>query len=51
MTKVAYEKLIQENIEWLGQFPDCLERRHIEFVLRDSIACYYPKSNVQKDKS
>ena len=30
MGKDYYEKLIKENIEWIEQFPDTLERKHIK---------------------
>ena len=42
MTKSAYIGLINENIKWIEQFPDTLERKHIIGILLDSIKQYYP---------
>ena len=36
LNRWAYEKMIQENIDWLLQQPRTLERDHIERVLRSS---------------
>lgn len=41
LTRDAFKRLIAEDIEWLRQFPNTLERRHIEAVLEDSIHRYY----------
>lgn len=41
MTKSAYQKLIQEDIDYLKQLPDTLERKHIISVLEDSVRVYY----------
>lgn len=41
LTRKAYTKLIDEDIEWLEQnTPPCLERDHIIFVLKESINMY-----------
>jgi hypothetical protein len=41
INKWAYEKLINEDIEWLLKQPRTLEREHIEVVLRHSPDRYY----------
>lgn len=45
LSKSAYERLIAEDLEWLDSMPDCLERQHIEHIVKDSIKFYYPKAN------
>lgn len=42
LTRQAYEQLIAEDLAALAVMPDSPERAHIEHVLKDSIACYYP---------
>jgi hypothetical protein len=47
MTKEAYSKLIQQDLEWLNQQYLCkesLEYRHIIEILKDSIKQYYPEN-------
>lgn len=39
--KDAYQKLIDEDIEWLFRQPRDLERDHIEAVLRKSVKLLY----------
>lgn len=41
VTRSAYERMIQEDLEALKALPDTLERAHIEHVLHDSTRCYY----------
>ena len=42
LNKEFYEKLINEDIEWLEENTnDCLERKHIIIVLKDSIERIY----------
>jgi len=37
LTRLAYEKLVAEDIEWLKKnAPDCLEREHILMILKCS---------------
>jgi hypothetical protein len=36
LTRRSYEQMIAEDIAWLQQFPDTLERDHIERVLKAS---------------
>lgn len=42
MTKSSYKELCKENIEWLKQFPDTLERKHIIAIIQASIEHEYP---------
>lgn len=37
ITKAAYEKLVTEDLTWLGDQPQCLERDHIEAIVRRSV--------------
>ena len=46
MGKDYYEKLIKENIEWIEQFPDTLERKHIKHILIASVNFYYPETRI-----
>lgn len=51
LTKFAYKKLIDENIEWLLEnTEDTLERVHILLVLEASIDMYYPQVNATKKR-
>ena len=43
LNREAYERLIKEDIEWLKQFPDTLQRDHIEQILYWSICALYEK--------
>ena|SRR5688572_21499065 len=45
LNRPAYERLIQEDIEWLLTMPRTLEREHIEALLRDSANVYYPNGD------
>ena len=46
INKIAYEKLIAEDIQWLKSYTeDTPERRHIVDVLNYSIKLIYGKSN------
>ena len=42
MNKSAFQKMIDENLEWLNKQPRTLERDHIEMILKESINYYYP---------
>ncbi len=48
MNKKTYEKLINENIEWLEKIhpTNSLEKDHTIAVLKDSIRLHYPEKNV-----
>lgn len=48
MNRSAYEKLIQEDLEWLLKHPHTLERDHIEAILKDSPNRYYPRHDNPK---
>lgn len=41
MNRAAFEKLIEENLEWLLKQPRTLERDHIEHILKDAPSAYY----------
>jgi predicted RNase H-like nuclease (RuvC/YqgF family) len=41
MSRDAYERIVQEDVEWLLKQPDTLERHHIEQLLLDSPRMYY----------
>ena len=43
VNREAYQKLIDEDIEWLLRQPRDLERDHIEAVLRKSVELLYWK--------
>lgn len=43
MNKKSYQKLIDENLEWLNKQPKTLERMHIADIVKESIDFYYPK--------
>ena len=42
LNQATYEGMIAEDLKWLMEQPDTLERAHIEHIIKDSIACYYP---------
>lgn len=42
MTRIAYVKLIEGNLEWLRDQPETLERDHIELIILESVNIYYP---------
>lgn len=44
MTRGAYCDVIRDDLRWLRQMPDCLEKDHIEHVLMHSVHIYYPKN-------
>lgn len=49
INKKCYKKIIQEDIDWLEENTnDCLDRRHIIFVLKDSVEYYYKKVLEEK---
>ena len=41
MNEPAYRKLIEYDLEWLNKMSNCIEKQHIEAVLKDSIRLYY----------
>jgi len=43
MNKESYQKLIDEDLEWLNQQPRTLERMHIADIVKESIDFHYPK--------
>ena len=42
LTKLGYQRLIQENLNWLSKQPNTLECRHIAEVLAASVDHEYP---------
>jgi len=55
LNKIAYQKLIDENIEAINKYmPEhSLEKKHIQEVLRCSIECYYPSegNELKREKA
>ncbi len=46
LNKKAYQKLVEEDIQWLEiNTKACLEQHHTSHVLRSSIVYYYPDVN------
>ena len=45
LNKRAYSELIQEDLNWLKMAPECIERMHIEDVLKWSISMLFPTIN------
>lgn len=49
LNEKTYKELINEDISVLNKhLPDCLERDHIESVLKDSVDRYYPNHHALK---
>lgn len=49
LNEKTYKELINEDISVLNKhLPDCLERDHIESVLKDSVNRYYPNHPALK---
>ncbi len=46
MNKTAFEKLIQENLDWLERQPRSLEREHIKEIVKQSVQFYYPDKEL-----
>ena len=46
VNREAYQKLIDEDIEWLLKQPRTLERDHIVSVLKNSVERLYEKENT-----
>lgn len=44
LNKQAFEQLVREDIEWLREQPNCLERRHIEDILEWCVDVLYPEN-------
>jgi hypothetical protein len=42
LNKDAYQALVEDDLRWLKSTPECLERDHIEHMLRASVECHYP---------
>lgn len=41
LNRAAYEQMVKEDLDWLDQQPDTLEREHIRHIVSDSIRVYY----------
>lgn len=41
LNRQAYQKLVDEDLEWLSKQPRTLEREHIEIIVRNSVRAYY----------
>lgn len=48
LNRAAYQRLIDEDIAELQKLPDTLERRHIEDVLRWSVAAIYDDPDFER---
>ena len=48
INKEAYQKLIDDDIEWLLKQPRSLERDHIVSVLKNSVERLYGKENMDE---
>lgn len=44
LNRESYQKLVDEDIEWLLKQPRSLERDHIESIVKNSVDIYYGKS-------
>ena len=49
LTRSAYEKLISENLKWLNDQPNSLEKRHIELIVKRSADHEYGKQRVRRN--
>lgn len=49
MTKTAYQKTIDGDLEWLKKQPASLERDHIELILKHSTKDLYPSEDTGSD--
>jgi len=43
LNKQAYQKLIEEDLDWLQKQPRSLERDHITAIVEHSVQWYYPE--------
>lgn len=48
LTKLGYENLIKQDLDWLNAMPPTLEREHCKLVLEQSVALHYPPSNERR---
>ena len=48
INREAYQKLIDEDIEWLLKQPQSLERDHIVSVLKNSVERIYGKEKMDE---
>ena len=46
VNREVYQKLIDEDIEWILKQPRSLERDHIVSVFKNSIECIYGKAKM-----
>ncbi len=49
MTRHAFDRTINEDIQWLRDCPHTLERQHIERLLLDAGRVYYPATSVEQE--
>lgn len=42
ITRAAYEQMVAEDLAWLRRQPDSLENAHVQHIVADSVAVYYP---------
>jgi hypothetical protein len=50
LTREAYQKLVNEDIEWLLKQPRTLEREHIEAIVSHSVSLLYDKIESLKEE-
>lgn len=43
LPRSGYQKLVDEDLEWLLKQTRTLEREHIADIVRESVDCYYPE--------
>ena len=46
MSRIAYEAVVKEDIEWLLKQPLTLEREHIIMIVRASVEHEYPPTRT-----
>ena len=51
MNKSAFEKVIQENLDWLEDQPRSLEREHIKEILKECVQFYYPEKEYLQQQN
>ncbi len=51
MGRGSYQKLIDEDIEWLMKQPRTLEREHILQIIQDSVNFYYKEEDGTAEES
>lgn len=51
VNKTTFEKMVNENIDWLNQYPDSLEKSHIIGIMKEFTTKFYSDEHLeQKEK-